>query len=314
VKITWAIPLLVPVLLLALTATCAAQNPGTSLVAQKPSSPSAPQVDVKSWSQPTEPFHIVGPIYYVGTRGLGVYLFATPTGHILLGGAVPGTAPLIEASIRKLGYKPEDIRILLLNHAHFDHAGTLADFKKLTGAPVEVMEGDVSLLKSGGETDYLFAKDTKLHFPPVTADRVLKDGEVVALGDLRLTAHHTPGHTRGCTTWATTVQEGGRSYSVVFPDGTSVNPGTRFVKDASYRGIADDYRHSFAVLESLHPDIFLSYHGEFFDLAGKRARVATEGVQAWIDPHGYRDQIAGAEARFERLVSQETASTSTSGQ
>jgi len=314
VKITWVIPLLVAALLLALIATSAAQNPVTSPAAQKPSSPSAPQVDVKSWSQPTEPFHIVGPIYYVGTRGLGVYLFTTPTGHILLGGALPGTAPLIEASIRKLGYKPEDIQILLLNHAHFDHAGTLADFKKLTGAPVEVMEADVSLLKSGGETDYLFAKDATLHFPPVSADRAFKDGEVVALGDLRLTAHHTPGHTRGCTTWTTTVQESGHSYSVVFPDGTSVNPGTRFVKDASYPGIADDYRHTFAVLKSLHPDIFLAYHAEFFDLAGKRARAASEGVQAWVDPKGYRDEIAGAEARFERLVSQESAGTSTSGQ
>jgi metallo-beta-lactamase class B len=260
-----------------------------------------------------EPFHIVGPIYYVGTRGLGVYLFTTSAGHILLGGTVPGTAPLIEASIRKLGYKPEDIHILLLNHAHFDHAGTLADFQKLTRAPVEVMQADVSLLKSGGETDYLFAKDAKFHFPPVTADRALKDGDVVALGNVRLTAHHTPGHTRGCTTWSTTVQDGGRSYSVVFPDGTSVNPGTRFVKDASYSGIADDYRHTFAVLESLHPDIFLSYHAEFFGLAGKRARAASEGVQAWVDPKGYQDEIAGAETRFEHLVTQESAGTSTSG-
>ena len=153
--------------LLALIATSAAQNPVTTPAAQKPSSPAAPQVDVKAWSQPTEPFHIVGPIYYVGTRGLGVYLFTTQSGHILLGGAVPGTAPLIEASIRKLGYKPEDVRILLLNHAHYDHAGTLADFKKLTDAPLEVMEGDISLLKSGGATDYLFAKDATLHFPPV---------------------------------------------------------------------------------------------------------------------------------------------------
>src|SRR5664279_2048562 len=133
-------------------------------------------VDASTWKQPTEPFHIAGPIYYVGTRGLSVFLITTSDGDILLGGAVPGTAPLIEASIRKLGFKPEDIRILLLNHAHFDHAGTLADFKKLTGAKVEVMQADVELLKSGGNIDYLFAKDTKLHFPPVTTDKVLKDG------------------------------------------------------------------------------------------------------------------------------------------
>ncbi len=179
---------------------------------------------------------------------------------------MPGTAPLIEASIRKLGFKPEDIRILLLNHAHFDHAGTVADFKKLTGAKVEVMEADVELLKSGGSTDYLFAKDAKFHFPPVTPDKALKDGDAVSLGDVKLTAHATPGHTRGCTTWVTTVKDGGRSYVVVFADGTGINPGTRFVKNPSYPGIADDYRHTFTVLESLQPDIFLSYHAELFDL------------------------------------------------
>ena len=262
-------------------------QPQNAVSAQQPSS-SALQFDLKSWSEATEPFHIVGPIYYVGTRELGVYLFKTSAGDILLGGAVPGTAPLIEASIRKLGFNPQDIRILLLNHAHFDHAGTLADIKKLTGAKLEVMQADVELLRSGGKTDYLFANDPKLHFPPVTTDVVLKDGDTVSLGDVQLTAHHTPGHTRGCTTWSTTVTDGGHSYSVLFPDGTSVNPGTHLVKSPSYPGIADDYRHTFGVLQSLHPDIFLAYHAEFFSMAGKRARAATEGVHAWVDPEGYR--------------------------
>jgi len=264
-----------------------------------------------SWSEATDPFHIVGPIYYVGTRGLAVYLFKTSAGDILLAGAVPGTAPLIEASIRKLGFDPKDIRILLLNHAHFDHAGTLADFKQLTGAKLEVMEGDIELLKSGGKSDYLFAGDPRFHFSPVTADVILKDGATVSLGGVQLTAHHTPGHTRGCTTWTTTVQEAGRSYFVVFPDGTTVNPGTRLVKDPSYPGIANDYRRTFATLQSFHPDIFLSYHAEFFDMPAKRTRAATEGVQAWVDPEGYRRQIATTNARFEKLV-QEEGSTPTS--
>jgi metallo-beta-lactamase class B len=122
------------------------------------------------------------------------------------------------------------------------------------------MEADVELLKSGGSTDYLFAKDAKLHFPPVTTDRVLNDGDKVSLGDVTRTAHATPGHTPGCTTWVTTVAEGGHSYVVVFADGVGINPGTHFVKNPSYPGIADDYRRTFSVLESLHPDIFLSYH------------------------------------------------------
>jgi metallo-beta-lactamase class B len=264
-----------------------------------------PSGNPKSWSEPTEPFHIAGPIYYVGTRGLGVFLITTSDGDILIGGAVPGTAPLIEASIRKLGFKPGDIRILLLNHAHSDHAGTLADFKKLTGAKVEVMEGDVELLKSGGSTDYLFAKDARFHFPPVAADKVLNDGDKVSLGDVTLTAHATPGHTPGCTTWVTTVAESGHSYVVVFADGVGINPGTRFVKNPSYPGIADDYRHTFTVLESLHPDIFLTYHAEAFDMPDKSTRATTEAVQAWVDPQGYHTYVAQGKVKFEEDVTKE---------
>jgi metallo-beta-lactamase class B len=264
-----------------------------------------PRFDIKSWSEPTEPFRIAGAVYYVGTRGLSVFLIATPAGNILLGGGIPGTAPLIEASIRKLGFKPEQIRVILSNHAHFDHAGTFADFKKLSGAQLAVMQQDVDLLKSGGKTDYLFGKDPKLHFPPVTADRVLQDGETVSLGGVSLTARRTPGHTPGCTTWTMTVPEAGRSYAVAFVDCRNINPGTRLVKNPSYPGIADDYRHSFSVFESLHPDIFLSYHAEAFDPEGKRQRAVTEGVQAWVDPKGYEQYIAEGKRKFDEALARE---------
>jgi len=268
--------------------------------------PAARAADPK-WSEPIDPFTIVGPIHFVGTRGLAVYLITTPAGHILLNGAVPGTEALIEASIRKLGYRPEDIRIMLISHAHFDHVGTVAHFRKLTGARLEVMQADVGLLEAGGTNDDLFANEPALHFEPVRADRALHDGDRMSLGNVRLTARHTPGHTRGCTTWTTTVAEGGRSYAVVFADGTGVNPGTRFEKDPSYPGIAGDYRRTFRVLESLHPDVFLTYHTEAFDMEGKRARAAAEGVKAWIDPDGYATWVAAQKSRFEGLITQESA-------
>ena len=261
--------------------------------------------DVKAWTEPAEPFHIAGPIYYVGTKGICAYLIATPAGNILLSGGMPGTEPLLEASIRQLGFRVEDIRILLISHAHFDHVGTLAEMQKLTGAPVEVMEADVALLKSGGKIDYLFAKKDGYHFAGVSADKVLKDGDTVTLGGVTLTAHWTPGHTPGCTTWTTTVQEAGRAYTVVFADGTGINPGTRFVKNPSYPGIADDYRKTFRVLESLHPDIFLAYHVERFDMEAKRARASAEGVKAWVDPGGYRAFVMRDKANFEKWVAEE---------
>jgi metallo-beta-lactamase class B len=289
-----------PILFISSATILAAQSPPPS-----PSASETPSALVKSWLAPAEPLHIVGPINFVGTQGLGVFLITTPAGHILLGGGMPGSAATIEASIRKLGYKPEDIKILLSNHAHLDHVGTLADLKKLTGATVTVMDRDVDLLASGGKIDYLFAKKPRLHFPPVTADRVLKDGDVVELGGVKLAARLTAGHTPGCTTFVTTIQDGARSYNVVFADGTSVNEGTRFVNNPSYPGVLDDYRHTFATLESVKPDIFLSYHVDEFDLAAKRVRAATEGVQAFVDPDGYKRFVAERKAKLEQLVTDE---------
>jgi metallo-beta-lactamase class B len=266
-----------------------------------------PTADRKAWTESVEPFHIVGPIYYVGTRGLGIYLITTPAGHMLLNGGMSGSAPLIETSIRKLGYKPEEVKTLLISHAHMDHVGTLSDIKKLTRGQVEVISAEVELLESGGATDYLFAKDPKMHFAGVRADHVLKDGDTVSLGGVQLTARLTPGHTRGTTTWMTTVEDAGRSYVVVFPDGTTVNPGTHLVRNPSYPGITADYRRTLAFLATLHPDIYLAYHSEFFDPTGKRERAASEGVKAWVDPNGYARWIAEQTANFEKLVAQETA-------
>lgn len=302
-KTTRLAQLTTPFIFLSLATILAAQSPSPS-----PSASETPSALVKSWLAPAEPLRIVGPINFVGTQGLGVFLITTPAGHILLGGGMPGSAATIEASIRKRGYKPEDIKILLSNHAHIDHVGTLGDFKKLTGATVAAMDRDVDLLASGGKIDYLFAKNLRLHFPPVTTDRVLKDGEIVELGDVKLTARLTAGHTPGCTTFVTTIQDGTRSYDVVFADGTSVNEGTRFVNNPSYPGILDDYRHTFTTLESLKPGIFLSYHVDEFDLAAKRVRAATEGVQAFVDPDGYKRFVSERKAKFEQLVAEEESS------
>jgi metallo-beta-lactamase class B len=275
--------------------TLSAASAASSLPAEHP-----------EWYAPVEPLHIAGPIWYVGTQDLGVYLITTPAGHILIDGAMPGLGPAIEASIRKAGFKPEEIRQLLITHAHVDHVGTVAWFKKLTGAPIAAMAPDDALLASGGRADYLYAKAKEFRFPRVTVDRVLHDGDTVTLGDVTLTARHTPGHTRGGTTWVMPIDDGGRSYVVVFPCSTSINPGTRLVNDPSYPGIADDYRRSFDILIRLHPDIWLPAHASAFDLTSRRANVPTEGMQAFVDPSGYRDRIAQQRETFDATIIKET--------
>jgi metallo-beta-lactamase class B len=283
--------------LAALGGVAAAQGP-----AQLP--PGVPE-SYRAFFEPAEPLKIVGPIHFVGTKDLGIYLIATKAGHVLIDGAMPTSAPLIEASIRRLGFKPEEIRLLLITQGHVDHVGTLAYFKKLSGAQVALMSPDDELVKSGGKADFLFGADERFRFEPVTADRVLKDGDVVELGGVKLTARHTPGHTRGTTSWITTVEDSGQSYRVVFPGSTSVNPGTRLVRNPSYPGIADDYRRSFHLLESLKPDIYLGAHAGVFDLDAKRPRAASEGAKAWVDPAGYASYLAKSRETFEGLVAKE---------
>ena len=287
-----------PVRLLAAVSTCLAACLA-GLV------PVRAQSDPDGWREPIAPSRIAGPIHYVGTRGLAVFLIETADGHILIDGAVPEAAPLIARAIEASGHRLRDVELLLTTQAHFDHVGSLARLKELTGGRVAVMAGDDTLLASGGKTDYLFAGTAAFHYPAVQVDQVLRDGEVVTLGGVSLTAHRTPGHTPGTTTWTTTVNDGGQSYRVVFAGSTSVNPGTRLAARPSYPGILDDYRAALKTQAALTPDIFLAAHGIGFDFENKRARAATEGARAYVYPDGYRRMIANSRASLEKLAAAE---------
>jgi metallo-beta-lactamase class B len=268
----------------------------------------AQNIDLEIWNDAIPPFKIVGPIHYVGTFDLGVYLITTPQGHILLDGGLAESAPVIERSIRTLGFKPEDIKILLTTQAHFDHVASLAHFVRVSRARVEVMQGDDKLVADGGKSDYLFGTEARFLFEPVKVDRILRDGDTVSLGNVRLTARLTPGHTPGSTTWMTTVEDGGRKYSVVFPNSGGINAGTRLVNRPSYPTIADDYRKTFAVLDTLRPDIFLGAHANLWRLHEKRANMAqAPGPAAFVDPDGYRAFVAGRRAAFEQQIAHEQA-------
>ena len=256
-----------------------------------------------NWEEPAEPIRIVGPIYFVGTRGLGAFLITTSEGHILMNTGMPSSGPMIVDSIRRLGFRPEDIKLMINGHAHIDHAGAFAFFKQQFGAQLAVMKDDVPAMESGDANDFKYGND--FIYPPVKVDRVLRDGDQITMGDVLLTAYQTPGHTRGATTWVANLVVDGKAYVVVFPDGAGFNPGYRIAKDPSYPGIEDDYRRTHHFLEMLKPDIWLAQHNEYYDLEGKRKRAETEGVKAWIDPEGYRRFIAGKKREFETEVDEE---------
>jgi metallo-beta-lactamase class B len=220
---------------------------------------------------------------------------------------MPESGPLIVASIQKLGFDPKDIRVLVGGHGHSDHVGAFAYFKKLTGARIAFMEPDVPQIEDGGKSDFHYGRDWQIMGqPPVTVDRALKDGDTVRLGEVTLLAHHTPGHTRGATTWETTLMERGRSYVVVWPDGGGFNPGYRVAREpTSYPGITADFRRTHRALAALKPDIFLAAHAEWFGYAQKRDRAKVSGVQAWVNPEEYRRFVANQQRAFEDQVKAE---------
>ncbi|RYY98098.1 MAG: subclass B3 metallo-beta-lactamase [Alphaproteobacteria bacterium] len=258
-----------------------------------------------NWNKPTEPFHIAGNIYYVGTEGLGAYLFTGPKGHVLLDGATPQGAPVIEANIAKLGFKLSDVKILLNSHAHFDHSGGLAQLKKDTGATLAVMEGDVSAVEGGF---YLGSESNKaMGAPPVKVDRVLKDGDKVTLEGIELTANLTPGHSKGCTSWGAKTTEAGKTYDVlVFCSATVA--ANRITPPLQYEGIVEDYRATFKKVKAMKADIPLAPHPEFFDMLEKNEKAkAAKSQAAFVDPGALGELIAKLEADFEKTLKERTA-------
>jgi metallo-beta-lactamase class B len=247
------------------------------------------------WREPFPAFTIAGNLHYVGSRDLASYLITTNEGHILINSSLEESVPLIRACVEKLGFKFNDVKVLLISHAHADHCAGSAEIKRLTGASYMVMEGDVAAVESGGApaglADYA-------QFPPAKVDRVLKDGDEVKLGDAVLAAHLTPGHTRGCTTWTMQVRDGNKLLNTVIIGSPNVNPGYILVNNKTYPRIATDYERCFRVLDSLPVDLFLGAHASYFDMEKKHARRQGGGTNPFIDPDGYARYVTERERAF----------------
>lgn len=255
------------------------------------------------WNQPVEPVRIVGNLYYVGASGVSSYLIATPEGHILLDTGFRETVPAIESSIKKLGFRMEDIRLLLICHAHCDHAGGVAEIQRRTHARFPANPGDAPLLASGGKGDFAFGD--AYAFPPAVPDGWLRDGEPVGLGGALLTPHFTPGHTKGGTSWTIAIEDGGKVFRVVIACSVSA-PGYKLVDNPKYPEIRADFAATFAKLRVLPCDIFLGQHAWEFDLPLKmQARAKDPRRNPFVDPDQYRRWLDRAEAAFHKQVAEQ---------
>ncbi|QIG94280.1 MULTISPECIES: BJP family subclass B3 metallo-beta-lactamase [unclassified Bradyrhizobium] len=259
---------------------------------------------MKKWTAPFEPFQLIGNIYYVGTDGIAVYIIKTPQGLILMDTAMQQSTGMIKDNIAKLGFKVADIKEILNTHAHLDHTGGFAEIKQETGAQLIAGERDKPLLEGGyypGDE-----KNTDLGFPPVKVDRTVKEGDKVTLGDVTLTAHTTPGHSPGCTSWEMTVKDGNQERTVLFFCSGTVAL-NRLVGRPTYTGIVDDYRSTFAKVKGMKVDVLLGPHPEVYDMQAKRAQMKDGAPNPFVKPGENASYVAGLEQDFDKQIAKQTA-------
>jgi metallo-beta-lactamase class B len=263
------------------------------------------------WNAAREPFRVFGNTYYVGVAGLASVLIASDKGLILLDGGLPQSAPLIDASIRKLGFRTEDLRLIVNSHAHFDHAGGIAALQRASGAVVAASASGARAIESGeppaDDPQYAFGRDAN-SFPPVKHVKVVADGETLRIGDLAVTAHLTPGHTPGSTTWTWRSCEGSRCLDIVYADSLNAvsAPGFRFTGDATHPSIEATFRRSISTIERLPCTILLTVHPSFSGMDEKlRRRQEQPGSEPFIDRDACRTYAGDAAKRLDLRVADE---------
>jgi metallo-beta-lactamase class B len=286
----WRTVLRCLLLLLALLASCASQAgvPG----------------NMQQWNRPFPPHRVIDDIYYVGTNEIAQFLITTPAGHILLDTGFEAGVPRLREHIEQLGFRYRDIKLVLTSHAHIDHVQAHALVRQQTGAEVVVSALDAPFVESGGKGETVY--DGVYAWTPCPVDRRVSDGDRVTLGGVTLTAHLTPGHTLGATTWTMQVHENQKTLDVVFFPSANVNPGVHLLHNPRYPQIARDFERSFSTWKALSCDVFLADHGEFYGMKAKYARLRDgAATNPFIDPDGYRRFIETAEQRFEAKLADE---------
>ncbi len=259
-----------------------------------------------------EPFCIAGNLYYVGTNEMTSFLLTSAKGHILIDGGYPGNTDMIIKNIGILGFKITDVKILLNSHAHFDHAGGLAALQTASGAELWISEGDVDIIKAGGAGKRnlrlmnLLVYSGLVKYPAPRIDHRFKDGTKIRLDSIELTAHITPGHTPGCTSWAIPITDGNKKLLAVSIGSLTLIPSSLF--GAKYDAeLQKEFTQSFKTLRSLPADIFLASHASFFNMAGKiKARdTSTDRVEPFIDRDGYFNYIDNAEKKYQKEIKEQ---------
>ncbi len=257
------------------------------------------------WSQPYQPFRIAGNLYYVGTYDLACYLITTSEGNILINTGLAASAAQIKKNIEALGFKFSDTKILLTLQAHYDHVGAMAAIKKMTGAQLMVDEKDAPVLPTGGAADYELGQ-YGITFKPVTADRLLRDGDTISLGDMQLVMLHHPGHTKGSCSFLFTVKDDQRSYKVLIANMPTIISDRPLADITAYPGIANDYAYTLKAMKNISFDIWLAAHASQFGLHEKHKEGDAYNPGVFADQAGYEAALNDLQNQYDEKMQKGT--------
>ena len=256
-----------------------------------------------NWTRPFPGHRIIANLYAVGTYDLGVFLITGAEGHILINTGLEDSTSLIRENIESLGFRLEDVEILLTMQAHWDHTAAMAEIRELADAEVWATAGDARVLEDGGFSDPHFGG--RESFKPVGVDKIITDGEVIELGEIRLTVHEHPGHTEGSSSYTLQVTENGRDYDVAIANMGTINAGKRLVVDPTYPGVAEDFARTFASQKAMDVDVWVSAHGGQYGLHDKYEPRQAYSPETFVDPQGFLAAIEALEEAYLEQLAEE---------
>ncbi len=260
-----------------------------------------------SWYENFEPFRISGPLYSVGGGDLSVFLITTSAGHILINTGMEKSAAHIKANVEALGFDFSDIKILLVQQSHFDHALALAEIKEMIGAKLYATAKDAPILEAGGSNDPHFGDCLDFRFPAITVDRRLKDGEIIRLGDISLKTHLHPGHTEGSSSYSFSHTEQGETYNVLIANMGSINEGKKLINEPTYPGVADDFANTYAAQLALPVDVWVSAHASQYKRDSKYQPGQAYDPKTFVDPEGFKQAVQALQGQYEWQLAVEKA-------
>ncbi len=243
------------------------------------------------WTRSYEPHRVIGNLYAVGNAGLSAYLITTDDGHILVNTMLEGSMQEIKSGVEALGFRMQDIRILLTTQAHFDHTADLAKIKALTGAEMYATPDDARVLEDGGASDAHFGHCEEFLFTPIKVERRLADGETFELGGVTITTHHHPGHTEGSSSYSWQVIENGKEYNVAIVNMGTINDGKQLLIEPTYPGVAEDFAMTFHKQRQMNIDVWVSSHPQQYNLMGKHRLGQPYHPETFVDPEGFLAEV-----------------------